>query len=180
MSDLDVDRARGGDIDAFVALVERRQDRMIRVASAILGDRSDADDAIQETLVSIWRELPRLRDAESVRCVERIASSSTRVGWSCGVGPVGRSIEITPTIGSDREMPTTGQTHDDAVAGRDAFRRAFDSLDIDARALLVLRHLEGRTVADIAIALSIREGTVKSRLHTARRSLEAALQGENR
>lgn len=174
MPDLDVDRARGGDVDAFVSLIEQRQERMIRVAGAILGNRSDADDAIQEALVSIWRELPRLREAAHFEAwADRILVNACRLVLRRRTR---RSVrEITPTVGFNGDISAVTPSHDESVIARDAFGRAFESLDVEARALLVLRHLEGRSVADIATALSIPEGTVKSRLFTARKALEGAL-----
>src|SRR6185295_7798107 len=57
-----VEQARRGDSAAFVALIEERQAAMTRVAMAILGNRPDAEDALQDALTALWRELPRLRD----------------------------------------------------------------------------------------------------------------------
>ena len=178
MSDLDVERARGGDVDAFVALIERRQERMVRVASAILGNRSDADDAIQEALVSIWRELPRLRaSAQFDAWADRILVNACRLILRRRSR---RSVrEIAPVDGFDGESGRL-QAHEDRVASRDAFDRAFDSLNADARALLVLRHLEDQSIPEIASVIDIPEGTVKSRLFTARRALEHALERESR
>ena len=178
MSDLDVERARGGNVEAFVALIERRQERMVRVASAILGNRSDADDAIQEALVSIWRELPRLRaSAQFDAWADRILVNACRLVLRRRSR---RSVrEIVPVEGFDRDSDNV-QAHDEAVASRDAFNRAFDSLGADVRALLVLRHLENQSIAEIASVIDIPEGTVKSRLFTARRALEHALERESR
>jgi RNA polymerase sigma-70 factor (ECF subfamily) len=172
VSDLDVERARDGDVDVFVALIEQRQERMIRVASAILGNRTDADDALQETLVSIWRELPRLRvvaqfDAWADRILVnacRLVLRRRRRRWVREIEPV------------DDASPTPPQG--DSAVAVDTFNRAFESLDVSARSLLVWRHLEDRSVAEIAARLSIPEGTVKSRLFKARRALEAALASE--
>jgi RNA polymerase sigma-70 factor (ECF subfamily) len=177
VSDPDVERARSGDVDAFVALIERRQDRMVRVASAILGNRPDADDAIQETLVSIWRELPRLRAAAQFDAwADRILVNACRLVLRR------RNRRSVREIASVSDSPDTTSpavpSHDGAVVERDAFDRAFESLDVDTRSLLVLRHLEGRSVAEIASVLSIPTGTVKSRLFTARRALEDALGSE--
>ncbi|MBA2718480.1 MAG: hypothetical protein H0U52_04425 [Chloroflexi bacterium] len=55
-------RAQTGDVDAFTALVAGRVEAMQRTAMAILGHEADARDAVAESLVAIWRELPRLRD----------------------------------------------------------------------------------------------------------------------
>ena len=57
---------------------------------------------------------------------------------------------------------------------------AFRRLSVDDRSLIVLHHLESRSVADLAVALRIPEGTVKRRLHTARERLQRALEQEER
>jgi RNA polymerase sigma-70 factor (ECF subfamily) len=67
---------------------------------------------------------------------------------------------------------------DDDVAARIALELAFERLDADARTILVLHHLDGRGVAEIAAVLGIPVGTAKSRLFTARRALERALERE--
>ncbi|HEY4189530.1 MAG TPA: sigma factor-like helix-turn-helix DNA-binding protein, partial [Candidatus Limnocylindrales bacterium] len=59
-----------------------------------------------------------------------------------------------------------------------ALERAFDRLSIDERTILVLHHLDGRPLTSIAAVLGIPEGTAKSRLFHARRSLERALERE--
>ena len=80
MSEQLVERARRGDADAFVALIEERQESMTRIATAILGQRADADDAIQDALVALWRELPRLRDiARFSAWADRILVNSCRL-----------------------------------------------------------------------------------------------------
>jgi RNA polymerase sigma-70 factor (ECF subfamily) len=80
-----------------------------------------------------------------------------------------------PTAGSRARI---ADSQDVEVADRDVFDRAFESLSVDARAILVLHHLEGRPVAAIAEALAIPVGTAKSRLFGARRDLEHALDRE--
>jgi RNA polymerase sigma factor (sigma-70 family) len=68
----------------------------------------------------------------------------------------------------------------DVVLERDAIRRAFARLHPDKRLLLVLRHVDGRSVLDIARLLRIPEGTAKWRLHAARAELQRALDAEER
>lgn len=177
MTDPDVQRARDGDVDAFVVLMEHRQARMIRVADAILGNRSDADDAIQETLISIWRELPRLRVSTQFDAwADRILVNACRLVLRRRNR---RSIREIAPLGAFDGVAREA-SHDEPVAARDAFSRAFESLDPNARALLVLRHLEDWPVPQIASVLRIPEGTVKSRLFAARRALESALEHEGR
>ena len=83
-----VEQARRGDSAAFVALIEERQAAMTRVAMAILGNRTDAEDALQDGLTALWRQLPRLRD-----------SSRFDACWCCaGVGG-GASARFLPRPG---------------------------------------------------------------------------------
>jgi RNA polymerase sigma-70 factor (ECF subfamily) len=178
-----VEQARRGDADAFVALIEERQVAMTRVATAILRDPADVADALQETLLSLWRELPALRSVEAFPAwADRVLVNACRLvlrrrgrrrlreialpaAAHGGGGPTDPSPERTPTFDAD-------------LADRDAFDRAFETLGADARAILVLHHLEGRAVADIASVLGIPVGTAKSRLFTARRQLGDALERE--
>jgi RNA polymerase sigma-70 factor, ECF subfamily len=139
----------------------------------------------QNTLTSLWRELPRLRDVDRFDAwADCILVHACRLVLRRRHRRVVR--EIRSAISEDRQggagATTDGETAslEQAVVDRDLFRRAFDSLDADARALLVLRHLEERPVAEIARVFGIPDGTVKSRLFAARRALEAALDGEAR
>jgi RNA polymerase sigma-70 factor, ECF subfamily len=180
VTDLLVERARRGDPEAFVALVEGRQVAMARVAMAILGDEADVADALQETLVSMWRELPRLRDsARFASWADRILVNACRLALRRRMRTRVRQVSLPSALNDDVRMPIRRGPEGD-VADREAFDRAFESLSVDARAVLVLHHLEGRSVATIAAALAIPAGTVKSRLFNARRDLEQALERERR
>jgi RNA polymerase sigma factor (sigma-70 family) len=175
-----VEQARRGDPAAFVALIAERQAEMTRVAMAILGNRPDADDALQDALTALWRHLPRLRDASRFEAwADRILVNACllvlRRRRRQGIR------EIAPLTGSEANVaPPTGVSTslEDLSVDRDAFHRAFETLDGDARSLIVLRHLEERSIPELAAILGIPEGTVKSRLFTARRALETALESE--
>ncbi len=183
MSERLVERARRGDPDAFVTLIEERQAAMARVAMAILGNRPDADDALQSALTSLWRELPRLRDVDRFEAwADRILVNACRLVLRRRRRQVVREIPPDPGPGADSGAPgdRSAASPEQAVVDRDVFDRAFETLDADARALLVLRHLEDRSIGEIAAVLGIPDGTVKSRLFTARRALEAALGREER
>jgi len=77
------------------------------------------------------------------------------------------------------DVPTTGDDFH-AVADRDQLERGFRRLTPQQRALLVLRHFEGREPAEIAEILGIPVGTARSRLHHAHRAMRAALDAEDR
>jgi RNA polymerase sigma-70 factor (ECF subfamily) len=177
-----VERARRGDADAFVALIEERQVAMTRVATAILRDPADVADALQETLVSLWRELPALRSVDAFPAwADRVLVNACRLVLRRRGRRRLREIALPGSAGGGSgDSATPGLAFDVEIAERDAFDRAFETLDADARAILVLHHLEGRPIAVVAATLAIPVGTAKSRLFTARRRLEEALQREER
>ncbi|HEX2754443.1 MAG TPA: RNA polymerase sigma factor [Candidatus Limnocylindrales bacterium] len=185
MSERLVEQARRGDADAFVALIEERQVAMTRVATAILRDPADVADALQETLVSLWRELPSLRSVDAFPAwADRVLVNACRLVLRRRGRRRLREIALpgVERAGGGAMGPAAGRSagFDTNVAERDAFDRAFETLDADARAILVLHHLEGQPIAAIAVALGIPHGTAKSRLFTARRRLEEALAREER
>jgi len=81
-----------------------------------------------------------------------------------------------PLEGSGRPDPPAIAGSDEAFHHRESLERAFERLEPDDRALLVLHHLGGLQVAEIAARLEIPVGTAKSRLFTARRAPERALE----
>jgi len=170
-----IERASHGDVAAFEALIEARLDRLFRTAWAILGNEADARDATQDTCLSAWRELPRLRDADHFDAwLSRVLVNACRAKLRRRVRV--REVPMQP------EHDRPGPTGDDPgqLAEMDVVSRAFDRLSADARAILVLHHLRREPVAAIAAVLGIPSGTVKSRLHSARADLQRALERERR
>jgi RNA polymerase sigma-70 factor (ECF subfamily) len=173
-----VERARAGDRPAFEALIAIRLERLLRLALSILGNEADARDAVQDSCLKAWRELPRLRDADRFeawlwRITINACRSSLRGRRRANVHEI--AIDD-PASGSEPAEP--GHPFADDVTVKDAIRRAFRRLDPDKRAILVLHYVEERPVTEIARLLGVAEGTAKSRLHAARRSLERALEAE--
>lgn len=165
-----MDRARDGDLDAFEEIVRARMDAVYRLSFAILGDEADARDAAQETFVSAWRGLSRVRESAKFDAwLQRTAVNAARMALR---GRGRRRV---------REIPASQV---EALAGRpagsdsDRLDAAMRHLPIDQRAILALHHLDGRAVAELAEILGIPVGTVKSRLHTARRALQSALDAD--
>jgi RNA polymerase sigma-70 factor (ECF subfamily) len=197
-----VGRARHGDLDAYTALAGARLAAMTRTATAILGDETEAHDAVQEALISIWRELPTLREADRFEAwAGRILVNACRHALKRRVRSRVREIRLSqePADGPGFADPRGGARDFDAaggardfdaaglavVSGRaesmgndDALNRAFERLDAEQRALLVMHHLEERPVAEIAAIFGIPIGTAKSRLFAARRALQNALDRE--
>ena len=170
-----VDRARSGDLGAFELIVRARMDAVYRLTAAILGDEADARDAAQETFVAAWRELPKLRDPERIDAwLQRIAVNASRMTLRARGRRRVREIPSSQVVALANHAAADHGPEADAARLDVALRR----LDVDQRAILVLHHLEGRPLAEIAEVLEIPVGTAKSRLFHARRALETALRAE--
>jgi RNA polymerase sigma-70 factor (ECF subfamily) len=173
-----VDRARHGDLDAFEEIVHARMDAIYRLSFAIVGDEDDARDTTQETFVAAWHRIRGLRDPDRFDAwLQRIAVNAARMTLRARGRRRVREIPSGDVAAlatvADRTVPA-----DRSDAG--LLGAALDRLPVDQRTILVLHHLEGHGVAELAEILQIPIGTLKSRLHTARRALEAALAAEER
>jgi RNA polymerase sigma-70 factor (ECF subfamily) len=169
-----VERAQGGDQDAFAALATASVDRCYAIAYRILRDMDRAQDATQQALLGAWRDLPTLRDPERfdawlyrlvVRACYAQATHDRR--WSSGVR----------LIPSDKSTVPDSAT---AIADRDELERGFRRLSSEQRAVLVLHHYLGYPLTEIAETLGIPVGTARSRLHYATRQLRAAIEADAR
>jgi RNA polymerase sigma-70 factor (ECF subfamily) len=175
-----VKRARSGDQEAFAAIVDSRLTPTFRTVLAILGNESDAKDATQAIFVHAWASLPQLRDPELFPAwFGRIVVNTSR---SALRGRRRRSIREIPAsvIADDGGSHGSTNGHEDRTASLDRLERALDRIAPDERTILWLHHYEGLSLADVGDRLGIPPGTVKSRLFTARRALERALQVQDR
>jgi len=171
MRDL-VERAQDGDRDAFAALVAMTSDRMYALAARILRDNVLAEDALQGALITVWRQLPTLRDPDRFEAwVRRVlvnacyAEARRRRAWAANV----------------RVLPVDGPAAPDGIVSiddRDALDRAFRRLTVEQRAVFVLHHHVGLPLVEIAETLGIPAGTARSRLHYATRVLRAAVEAD--
>jgi RNA polymerase sigma-70 factor (ECF subfamily) len=169
-----VQAAQRGDREAFAILARTHGDRLYAIAQRILRDAGLAEDALQQTLVNAWRELPNLRDPD------RFVAWATRLlVHECYAESRRRSRHAA----SIRVLPVDGLAASDGIAGlvdRDQLERGFRRLPEDQRAVLVLHHYIGLEPTEIAATLGIPAGTVRSRLHYAHRAMRAALEADDR
>lgn len=168
-----VSRAQHGDEEAFALLAVGVGNGLLAVAHRILRDVDLAEDATQQAIVAIWRQLPGLRDrarfeAWSYRVLVNACYAQARAErrWS----PSLRVLE-TDAGGGDPQL---------SVADRDQLERGFRRLPPEQRAVLVLQHYLDLTLPQIAETLGVPIGTVRSRLHYARRAMRAALEADAR
>jgi RNA polymerase sigma-70 factor (ECF subfamily) len=154
-----VERARGGDHDAFAAVAGAALARLDAAARLILRDRELARDAVQDALIRAWRDLPGLRDPDRFHawlyrltthaCLDIARKRKRRV----------QEIELTPLT-----EPFIGGAPSD-VAERELLDEALRRLEPEWRAVVVLHYLIGMPLPEVASELGIPLGTAKSRLH---------------
>ena len=166
-------RAQRGDKGAYADLAAGIADRYLAVARRILRDLDLAEDATQQALLSIWQDLPQLRDparfeAWSYRLLVRACYAEGR-----------KQRRWAPNLRllADEPMAADGL---DSVVDRDQLERGFRRLSIDHRTVVVLRHYLDLPIERVADMLGIPIGTAHSRLHYAMRGLRAALDADAR
>ena len=162
-----VERARTGDQEAFADLVHQTSDTLYGVARRILRDPELAEDVLQTALVTIWRKLPNLREAD------RFEGWAFRILVHACYAEAPRNRRWASTI---RELPDRADLADDirTIHDRDELERAFRRLPLDQRAVFVLHHHVGLPLVAVAETLGIPDGTARSRLHYATRALRVA------
>ena len=176
-----VERARAGDHDAFAELLDARLNPTFRTAMAILGDEAEARDATQAVFIQVWTRLPQLRDPSLFSAwFGRIVVNTARSALRGRRRRTVREIRTGSVAIDDGSVAATGPGHEDRAADLDRIERAFERLSPDERAVLWLHHYEDLSLAEMAERTGVPARTVKSRLFTARRALERALQLEDR
>lgn len=168
-----VEQAQRGDREAFTRLAFELSDRLFAVAHRILRDFDSAGDALQVTLLRIWRDLPTLRDpglieAWAYRVLVRACHDELR-----------KLRRQAPAL---HLLAVDGAEDDPAIsiADREQLDRAFRTLTAEQRAAIVLQYYRDLTLSEIAEVLRVPIGTVRSRLHYAKRALRAAVEADER
>ena len=152
--------------ERFTAAVTTHRRAMYRAARALLSCDADAEDAVSEAILRAWQAFGRLRDEKALK------------GWL---------IKITVNCAHEHHRKTARLSYTDdlePLAGGAEDRHDFTPWDAvcalpeDYRVATVLFYYEDMTTAEIAKALGIREGTVRSRLSRARNRLRTLLEEE--
>lgn len=168
--------AATGDRPALERLVARWQPRLVAHAWRVLGDAERARDVVQEAWIEILRGLHRLDDVAAFPAwAYRIVSRRCyRV-----FGQRARAPFEAEEAGFAHEPESPEHQSAEFSCDIEAVVRALAGLAAPQRAALALFHLEGMSVAEIAIALDVPPGTVKTRLMHARRKLREHLLGDS-
>lgn len=153
----------------FDNFVSTHQLQLRRYALALTGNRHDADDLLQTTLVKLYLAWSRLGDHDHLAAYARVTMARSYVSawrrWGRHESPTS-------------ELPEVRVADADAIADRDLIWRGLDRLGRRQRAVVVLRYFEDLDLAGIAEALGISVGTVKSQLSRALDNLRESLAGE--
>jgi RNA polymerase sigma-70 factor (ECF subfamily) len=167
-----VRRAQAGDRAAFRSLYQAYQDRVFATAYRIAGDRETAADLAQEVFVKVFEELPGFRFGS------RFSTWLYRVAANHAINKASetaRHARLNERIARERPStaPAEPPVHDRFADER--IQAALDGLSVKLRAVVVLRYLEGLSYEEIADALELSVGTVKSRLFLAHATLKESL-----
>ena len=167
--------AQSGDAAALARLVQRWHAPFLRYAARLIGSADAAHDAAQDAWLAVARGIRRLDDPARFRawafriltnkCADHIRARRR-----------GRRDVNAGAAAARAKPPASGASCGDEP---ESVRQAIADLDAEARALLLLYYANGLAVSEVAEALAIPAGTVKSRLHHARRRLRERLDAQN-
>ncbi len=172
---LALDKARGGDREAFGDLVKMHQKRVWKVALHLLGSQAEADDVTQETFLRAFRGIDRFDGrSELSTWLYRIV-----VNLSLNVLRKRKRAPLTVDPSDPRLGPPPGGSDPFAeVEARKLYARlveALEQLSLSLRTTVVLVAIEGLAHKDVAEILGCSEGTIAWRIHQARRLLKDRL-----
>jgi len=171
-----VEAAKGGDKQAFTALVEKYSGHAYRLAYSILGNQHDAEDAVQEAFINLYRKISSFRGSSSFatwfyKIIRNLAYDKVR-----RKAAYRRAYEAYSGEGMVVNSPTRPDRATVQSELRAVLEEALLKLSPEHREILVLRELEGLSYNEIASVLGIKLGTVMSRLHYARLKLKQILE----
>jgi len=168
-------RAAEGDSEAFRMVVTQNQPFLYSVAYRFLGNVQDAEDAVQEVFVRLWKNLPKYRDEIKLTtwlyriavnlCLDVLKSRYHRQQRT--------RVDITDYafLRSDRSTDNDVQTQE----LHRLVQEAASELTPKQKAVFILRDLEGLPVEEVCSILSMRAGNVKSNLYCARQQMSGKL-----
>ena len=168
-----VERCRRGDEGAFQELVERYKDLVFALIARTVQDRSRAEDLAQDVFLRIHRGLPYFRgEARLSTWIYRIVANVCAQPQSAGAAPI--SLDD----GTTRVTPAVVDRRFNDLELRDRLEKAIARLPPHYRLVVAAHYLDGMRYEDLADALKLPLGTVKTQLHRAKQQLRRLLETE--
>jgi RNA polymerase sigma-70 factor, ECF subfamily len=169
---LDLEAVRRRDPNALAALFDRYFDRLYAVVYRMLGNRTDAEDAIQEVFLKIHKGAPSLdRARDPAPWLFTIAANACRDRWRSGASRLDRassSIDSNPGLRESLHQEGSNPERDLLAAERaERVRKAILKLKPESREVIVLREYEGMGYDRIAEILGVNEAAVRKRFSRA-------------
>jgi RNA polymerase sigma-70 factor (ECF subfamily) len=162
-------KCQDGDELAFGTLTGYFYENLLRTAYLITNDYEMVQDALQATLIKMWKYLPALRANGLKAWLMKVMINEVKHQYRHNRT---RKITIEQLPEIFKESVEAVDVHSDEY---DDVRRAIESLKPEQREILILKYFSGFTVPEIAATMNCREGTVKSRLSRAINQLAAIL-----
>ena len=182
MDDTKIEKAKAGDIKAFEELMEEHQKAIYNVAYRIVGNYDDASDVAQDAMIKIFKNLCYFEERSKFttwmyRIVTNTALDFLKKNRRNKVISIDETIsgeenDYGKQLASDEATPQELVEQDER---KQAVLKALYKLTPEHRAVLVLRDINGLSYDEIANVLMCSEGTVKSRINRARKSLRETL-----
>jgi RNA polymerase sigma-70 factor (ECF subfamily) len=166
-------RASEGDDEAFEALVRRHGPVLLRLATRLLGNRSEAEDAVQESFVSAWRRLPEFRENSAFgtwmyrivtnRCLNVLRARRPVVTLDAVSEPAAAEHQVSPARAAEGR------------AAVEDLSKAMAVLSAEQRVCWVLREVDGLSYEAIADMVGVSQEAARGRVFRARRQLTEAM-----
>jgi RNA polymerase sigma-70 factor (ECF subfamily) len=154
--------------EAFERLLGEYRDKVFRLACSLLADEAAAEDATQETFLKIWKALPGFRGDSSVSTWIYAIARNTCLTRR-------RNQAAQSTVSLDTPEAAAIASHEPPPGAAAELRSAIDRLPAKYARVLVLFYLEDRSYQQVALALDLPMGTVKTYLHRAKKELAQLL-----
>lgn len=168
-----IDRVNGGDTEAFAELVRRYEKTVFNIALRMVGDRDDAADMTQEAFIKAYGSLGSFRgDSRFSAWLYRITTNVCLDHLRARARK--KQVSLDDDDGQELELPDMRAMPEEQLMRKlsmQAVRRGLERLAPEHRQILIMRELGGMSYAEISSALSLEEGTVKSRIFRARKNL---------
>jgi len=172
-----IERASGGDPSAFNRLMEVHERRMYAVALRMCGNREDAQDCLQEAMLRIYRSISGFKGQSSFGTwVYRITMNTCLDELRRKKNKQNTSLDgLLDTGWSPQDESASPEKHAVQSETRRVLHQAIQDLPEDMRSAIVLRDIHGLSYEEIAQALDINVGTIKSRISRGRDKLREKL-----